>query len=577
MEERKKVKGRKLGSTRRLKPQQPDPEETRSETNSRSEEDDAFFGDILGKMRSTLCEDKDESSIFISRNDMEKVSSITFLGVEELELLFDELNSEGKGYLTFEEFTSGLRNHFNSDTNPWIQKRKRKSTKREEIYKLPSIEEADTEERKQFMTFMEHLGANNIFEDETEIWKLWTKLGHDEPYLLENLEELLAKVTSQIKEARKEKETLEMVLKKRISEHNKEVQHLYEEMEQQIHAERRRLLNESDVRSNIHSEELRKAVDVKNKEVQQLVAVQDELERELNNLRSTQQATKTENEKLKQTNLDLEEHLEKIRDQLSDAQGRLIEMEHKMAQSDMERTRVISIEEDPMPQYQYQLSGASITEEDILSYHIYSTETQKESEHIMSGPNIGSNTFDATDKKSAVSIEWSETSSKTKDDFQNHSLCQVPLSDHCMPDNCNQQELALQGVSLKHNDTQSHKSLQAEMSQIKDTLQSPTFRKEKPRTNTSTTNNTEENMKVKKVTFVQANKEHIQNAIENTAYEITGQPDHVYKILFIGNSSVGKTSFLHRIHGGSYQRDTSATIEFSKNLERGLKMECGSS
>ncbi|OCT91639.1 hypothetical protein XELAEV_18014698mg [Xenopus laevis] len=324
MEEQKKRKGRKLGSTRRSKVQQHVPAEKRPDSTANAEEEDAFFADIMEKVRNVLFEDDNGSSVFITRNDMEKVSNSIFWSTEELELLFDELNNEGKGYLTFEQFTLGLRNHISSDKNPWNQKRKRKSTKRiSEITNLPSIEEAESEERKQFMSFMEHLGAHNIFEDETEIWKLWTKLGRDEPHLLGNLEELLAKVMSQIKEARKEKETLEMVLKKRISDHDQEVQRL----EQQIHAERERLINERDDRSNIRSMELNKMIEVKNKEVQQLVAIQDELEKELQNLRSTQQIAKTENEKL-------EHQLEKIRDQLSEAQGCLSEMKHKVAYSD---------------------------------------------------------------------------------------------------------------------------------------------------------------------------------------------------------------------------------------------------
>ncbi|KAE8622905.1 hypothetical protein XENTR_v10005424 [Xenopus tropicalis] len=340
MEEQKKMKGRKIGSTRKKKQQQHVPEETRPDTTAILEEEDAFFADIVEKIRNVLFQDDNGSSVFITRNDMEKVSSSIFWSTEELELLFDELNNDGKGYLTFEEFTLGLRNHISSDNNPWNQKRKRKSSKRiAEFTNPPSIEEADADERKQFMSFMEHLGARNIFEDEKEIWKLWTKLGRDEPHLLGNLEELLAKVTSQIKEARKEKETLEMVLKKKISDHNEEVQRLYEEMEQQINTEKEKLLNESDVRNNIRSKELQKRIEVKNTEVQQLVAVQDELEGELHSLRSTQQITKTENEKLKQTNQDLEHQLGKIRDQLSEAQGCLSEMKHKMAHSHSERER----------------------------------------------------------------------------------------------------------------------------------------------------------------------------------------------------------------------------------------------
>lgn len=47
-----------------------------------------------------------------------------------------------------------------------------------------------------------------------EIWQLWVKLRQDEPQLLDNLEEFLAKMRHRIQEARSEKEALELALNK---------------------------------------------------------------------------------------------------------------------------------------------------------------------------------------------------------------------------------------------------------------------------------------------------------------------------------------------------------------------------
>ncbi|XP_018101845.1 EF-hand calcium-binding domain-containing protein 4B isoform X2 [Xenopus laevis] len=710
MEEPKKQKGRKLGSTRRSKPQKHVNAEIRPDS-ANAEEEDAFFADIMEKVKNALFEDDSGSSVFITRDDMEKVSNSIFWSMEELELIFDELNNEGKGYLTFEEFTLGLKNHMSSDKNPWNQKRKRKSTQRlhAEFTNLSSIEEADAEEKKQFMSLMEHLGAQNIFEDETEIWKLWTKLGRDEPHLLGNLEELLAKVTGQIKEARKEKETLEMALKKRISDHNEEVQCLYEEMEQQIHAERERLINESDVRSNIRSMELKKMIEVKNKDVQQLVAVQDELERELHNLRSTQQITKTENEKLKRTNQDLEHQLEKIRDQLSEAQGCLSEMKHKMAHSDSERerkditvpltissykmkneerthprskdtlmdqtdpndditlsssqealreqlnidepithsssqiffqeesqkdkniemgevmpeptveseemfstvifdhnnverirtntssdqptttkhkgdilfdqtpvsvTRVISIEEDPVPELfikDNNVPEAEIYEiQDKSSHSHYDVPTEKNSDKLMYEQIIpemekyvsfGKNNIGISKNFPDVLKDQPEISLRILKPQKDIFLDQTTRSSVSNPDHFQKQEQTLKSGSVRGSDKSNQKPLQVEISQIIKELQSGTLTEE---------------MKVqmnKKVTFQEnvpkcindENKQDIQKPIQNNEEKRslshpTGQPDHVYKILFVGNSSVGKTSFLHRVHDGAFHQGYSATV-----------------
>lgn len=47
-----------------------------------------------------------------------------------------------------------------------------------------------------------------------EIWQLWVKLRQDEPQLLDNLEDFLAKMRHRIQEARSEKEALELALNK---------------------------------------------------------------------------------------------------------------------------------------------------------------------------------------------------------------------------------------------------------------------------------------------------------------------------------------------------------------------------
>ncbi|XP_043541357.1 ras-related protein Rab-44-like, partial [Chiloscyllium plagiosum] len=77
-----------------------------------------------------------------------------------------------------------------------------------------------------------------------EVWKLWVQLRRNEPNLLGHLEDFLSKVTVQIQDAQSEKEDLERTLKKRMVEHNTEVQKLYEEMELQINNEKDRIETE---------------------------------------------------------------------------------------------------------------------------------------------------------------------------------------------------------------------------------------------------------------------------------------------------------------------------------------------
>lgn len=587
----KRSRGRKMGSSRRqiLMDQQ-------SETSPKAEED-PVFNEIAKKIQTLFSVDETSSNVYITRDDMEKISGVVFHTVEELEILFDELSTDGKEYLTFEEFTSGLKNYIHLGSSQWSQKRKRKSTKRiTEFSTFPSLDEADAEERKQFKCFMEQLGAKNIFEDETEIWKLWNKLSCEEPRLLENLEEFLAKVTSQIKEARKEKETLEIMLKKRISEHNEEVQRLYEEMEQQMREEVKRLTHERDNRSSIHNKEMKNVIDLKNTEVQQLISVQDELERELHNLRSTEKVTKSENEKLKRTNQDLEHHLEKIRDQLSEAKGCLSEMKEKIMQIEAEKEATDHKEFMDISSAQF--------------YQIFFQEPTLKDQPKEQEPEVGDPQESAEHvRKVSNYTDDFKTSRSRVISIEEDPMPEYLLKDYRHPEKSIEEEKATQEFTITRLLAQKEQLALADSflshsaGDISPTSQYSSFpvlkspgplEKEEqngiqPKSSTpkkgtlpgdisedikhhSEHNNGKTSKVVKKVSIAtnisQGKPEgdmlqyKCQSLSEktNSIQEMHGNPDHIYKIIFVGSTNVGKTSFLQRVYDGSFKKDVSATI-----------------
>ncbi|KAM3936056.1 EF-hand calcium-binding domain-containing protein 4B-like [Leptodactylus fuscus] len=557
--ERRKQKGRKMGSSRRLMMKQEDAAEVEAEASPKTEED-CIFNEMAEKIQQLLSNDSTNTNLFITREDLEKISAIVFCSVEDLERLFDELNKEEKGYLTYEEFTSGLKNLINSSGNQWNQTRKRKSTKRTTAFpRSLSLEEADTEERKQFKSFMEQLGAHNVFEDENEIWKLWTKLGQEEPHLLENLEEFLSKVINQIKDARKEKETLEIMLKKRISEHNVEVQRLYEEMEQQMREEIKKLTNESNTRSSIHNKEMKNAIEVKNSEMQQLVSVQNELEKELHNLRSMEQVTKSENEKLKRTNQDLELDLEKIRDQLSEAQSCLGEMKQKMAQQEYEKETKKSEESINMSSAQF--------------YQIFFQDTtQKEKNNEQES--------EQSDPQESTDTELQKTSQYTND-FKSSRARVISIEEDPIQECLLKHPKVLQDSIIEEMpNTDIFITADIHLSAPSSTAQDDYTNKDHSSISLQTSKTT--NREVTKIDiasemkrtqqdfdFVSKTTDQIhhlhekvkeQSKIPDQLEELHGVPDHIYKIMFVGNTHVGKTSFLKQVHEGSYSGNASATV-----------------
>lgn len=304
-EQRVGSRGRRMGSSRRR------------QLRRDAGEEPPWAAAVMQRVQEVVQEQRGDTEGFVTRADMQKLQEeVIPCSTEELELLFDGMDAAGSGQLRTEEFTAGLR-QFLSSQKVSKEHRRRKTASRRSCLVLasPTWEGTDSEEKKHFAAFMEQLGVDDRWEEQ-EIWQLWAKLRKDEPQLLGNLEDFLAKMRHRIQEARSKKEALEEALNKRVAEHNQEVQQLCEALEQQIQEERQRMEQESTARSRLHCAVLQRALDARDREVQRLVAAQEELEAQCRSLSSTQRAASAENRQLEENNRALEEQLQHIHAQL---------------------------------------------------------------------------------------------------------------------------------------------------------------------------------------------------------------------------------------------------------------------
>ncbi|XP_031461617.1 ras-related protein Rab-44 isoform X2 [Phasianus colchicus] len=324
-EQRVGSRGRRMGSSRRR------------QLRRDAGEEPPWAAAVMQRVQDVIQEQHGGTEGFITRADMQKLQEeIIPCSTEELELLFDGMDAAGTGQLSTEEFSAGLR-QFLSSQKVSKEHRRRKAASRRSCLVLasPTWEGMDSEEKKHFAAFMEQLGVDDRREEQ-EIWQLWAKLREDEPQLLGNLEDFLAKMRHRIQEARSKKEALEEALNKRVAEHKQEVQQLCEALEQQIQEERQRMEQESSARSRLHCQVLQRALDARDREVQRLLAAQEELEAQCCNLSSTQRAASAENRQLEENNRALEEQLQHIHAQLQQSHECL---QAAMAQQRAEKPR----------------------------------------------------------------------------------------------------------------------------------------------------------------------------------------------------------------------------------------------
>ncbi|XP_022433036.1 EF-hand calcium-binding domain-containing protein 4B isoform X1 [Delphinapterus leucas] len=268
-----------------------------------------------------------EGKGFITRRDMQRLHEELPLSLEDLEDVFDALDADGNGFLTPVEFTTGFSHFFFSQKPSEEHAAEHLAQLQEEkVYQTRGCEglgDMDEDEEGQFQMLMDRLGAQKVWEDENDVKKLWLQLKKDEPHLLSNFEDFLTRIFSQLLEAHEEKNELECALKKKSAAYDEEIQHLYEEMEQLIKSEEEQFLLKDTERFQACSQELERKLFSKEQELERLIQKQKRLEGQCTALHNDKHETKAENAKLKLTNQELAGELERTSWELQDAQQQL--------------------------------------------------------------------------------------------------------------------------------------------------------------------------------------------------------------------------------------------------------------
>ncbi|XP_044839251.1 EF-hand calcium-binding domain-containing protein 4B [Mauremys mutica] len=503
-----------------------------------------------------------EGKGFIIRRDMQRLHGELPLSLEELEKVFDTLDADGNGSLTPEEFTTGLSQFLYGQMN------ERHESDNENVYQSKWEEsyakaDDDEDEDRQFSDLMDRLGTNKILEDESNIRQLWSQLRKDEPHLLSNFEEFLVRVFSQLQEADNEKNELECALKKKIAAYDEEIRHLYEEMEQQIKNEKEQFLLKDTERFQSRSQALEHKLISKEQELEQLVQKQKRLEGQCKELHNDKQETKVENTKLKLTNQELLQELERTSQELIVAQQQLQMLQEEASrlheEKEMEVYRVTETLQREKSGLLKQLDflrerNKHLRDERDIFLQKSKTNAPKASWKQRSGSIIGKYVEGKASLKSQSSEEddvFNNLTRRRNSVGLNGYLSSE--SDHGTNGGMTQTKQLQRIISIEEDPLPQLLEMPAEKQYSKWTEENGNVSPEKEMDEKQIVTSLDH-------TPLSLREQPVGKETQSNEERIYSAPDRLFKIVFVGNSSVGKTSFLRRFCEGHFSPDTSATV-----------------
>ena len=273
-----------------------------------------------------ICDQEDKG--FVTKRDMQRMRAELPLDPDQLEAVFDTLDNDGNGYLTLEEFTEGFGEYLGIEAENKVEDEVEEETIEEVDIGRNGDMVAEMDEEDEFNMMLSELGILGLVEDDSSLRDMWLNLKtENDPALVANFEEFLGKLSRDLHKKTTEQENFENAIRNRSAVQEENLQRLYEEMEQQIGAERKKIREEEERREMKMREELESTLRMKDDQLNDAMTRMRTLQEQLDEAKKAVPDFKSENallskerdtlqhelERQKILQKELQEHMESLR------------------------------------------------------------------------------------------------------------------------------------------------------------------------------------------------------------------------------------------------------------------------
>ncbi|CAH8519309.1 unnamed protein product [Schistosoma turkestanicum] len=284
---------------------------------------DECNSDVIEQARQLFIHCDTEDCGYLTRQALDRLSDRLPLTVAQLDFVFNLLDKDKNGQLTLDEFIQGF-GHFL-------------------VGKAANNILLDEEIDEQYNHIIGSLDPDNVLKSYEQVKHIWKYMKLANSHLLPEFEDMLKAIMKEVNCARVEYENMERMIQNKLMKQDEELHNLVEELEQQVNQEKEQLKQKEELKERELKEELNNKVQEKEKLLNDLVQQFEKASIKVEELQKTRMSIAQEKEKLLQEKEELERKLEESQEMLNECKD-YIDTLQKKAREERRRRAKAAIE-----------------------------------------------------------------------------------------------------------------------------------------------------------------------------------------------------------------------------------------